>query len=113
MTTTRRKRTPAAAKETSSPAHRPLTAQDIAEFMAVESPDLEVFEKALGAARSAAEDFFGRQLPQELPHEIVHGIRLLTSKLLLENRIEKPAPEDIPLTVRYFWTLADGDRAQA
>jgi hypothetical protein len=113
MTTTRRKRTAAGASKTTAPAARGLTARDIADFMALEEPDLGVFDQALDAAKEAAADFLGHPLPEELPHEIAHGIRLLTSKLLLENRTEKPAPEDIPLTVRYFWTLADGNRAQA
>jgi hypothetical protein len=61
---------------------------------------------ALRLSTAAAERFLRRPLPEQLPHNLAQGVRLLASTLLLSNRLEAvPADADIPLVVRYYWKI--------
>jgi hypothetical protein len=99
--TTPRKKAPRASQGTS------LTAAQLAEFLGGELDGAkEQIDQALKLSIAAAERFTGRPVPNQMPHNLAHGIRLLAASLLLRNRLEEPvADSDIPMLARYHWKL--------
>ena len=83
-----------------------VSAKNLAEFIGVEG-DGEQLAKAVDLAIAAAEAYIGAPLPDELPHGIAQGVKLLATKLLIGGELEGPVEADtIPLVVRYYWRAA-------
>ncbi len=84
-----------------------ITTTQLSEFLGAELPGTEEqVATALQLSTAAAERFLRRPLPEQLPHNLAQGVRLLASTLLLSNRLEAvPADADIPLVVRYYWKI--------
>ena len=83
-----------------------LNANAMAEFMGGpgEAQDLA---RALELARSAAQRALGRPIPEEMPHTLAQGIKLLAGRLLLTHKLDDEVnPADVPLVVRYYFRLA-------
>jgi hypothetical protein len=83
-----------------------LTADAMAEFMGGPG-DAKNLARALELARNAAQRALGAPIPEEMPHALAQGIKLLAGKLLLANQLDgEVSPAEIPLVVRYYFRLA-------
>lgn len=83
-----------------------VNAQNLAEFIGFDG-DSEQLAIAVELATAAAENYIGTPLPEELPHGIAQGVKLLATKLLISGELEGPVQADaIPLVVRYYWRAA-------
>lgn len=84
-----------------------LTPDAMAEFMgAPGKPD--DLACALELARNAAQRALGAPVPEQMPHALAQGIKLLAGRLLLTGKLDAEVnPSDIPLVVRYYFKLAD------
>jgi hypothetical protein len=97
-------------KPTASKTAQPgVTLDSMVQFLGLnQDKDHDTLRKAVDLATAAAAAHIGQELPEELPHPIAQGVRLLATKLLITGALEGPVEaKDIPLLVRAFWTPAD------
>ena len=108
MATTRKR----ASVNAAAAAQAAVSADKLAEFIGFDGDKVKL-GKAMELASAAAMAQLGVDaLPDELPHNIAQGIKLLATKLLLTDQLETaPAEHEIPLVVRYYFKLAADARS--
>lgn len=108
MATTRKR----ASVKAATAAQAAVSADKLAEFIGFDGDEARL-TKALDLATAAAKaQLRVEALPDELPHNIAQGVKLLATKLLLTDQLaDVPAEHEIPLVVRYYFKLAADARS--
>jgi hypothetical protein len=86
-----------------------VSTADLAAFIGFEGDQVKL-GKAIQLATDVIQKQLGKELPEQLSHELAQAVRLTATKLLMTDQLDEPVkPEELPAVVRYFLRLAGAE----